>query len=205
MSRTVGTPSSLRGSLPSLALGFVLSAGLPTHALEGRIGTYVAEGPGVWLQVRHPIAGTDLGIHLAGSAIELEVGRASGKDTVIGMFGYPELATVYSPAQVTAAFYEWGVVAARKVHMADRWGLGISTGFLGGLLDGTQDERVLGPASLMFLVPVFLEVDWHPWVDRKRLGATFGLGAVWASPSDQDELYPEISPWRWQARAGILF
>ncbi len=64
----------------------------------------------------------------------------------------------------------------------------------------------MGPASVMILVPAFLEADWHPWEGRgKRFGLTFGVGGVWTTPGDEDNLYPEVSAWRWQARTGLVF
>lgn len=176
------------------------------QALEGRVGTYIAEGPGAWLQVRHPIAGTDVGIHLAGSLIDLEVSLYKGLKTSTGENGLPTYQSSYAPGEVTAMFYEWGLTGSRTVYRADRWSLALFSGLLGGLLDGTMDERPsTKPASVMLLVPAFVEIDSRPVETWRRLGFTAGVGGVWTSPSDEDELYPEVSSWRWQARAGILF
>lgn len=164
----------------------------PAQALSGRLGSMVAEGPGAWLQVRHPVAGTDLGIHLAASTIQLDVLLYNG----LG----PKLA-----GTVNAQFFEWGVVLGRPVFRSDAWTLEVNTGFQGGLLDGTQDEGGRPLARTMILVPLHLDGIWHPLPDHRRFGLTFGAGGVWTTPGDEDNLYPEVSAWRWQARTGLVF
>lgn len=200
-------PKSLAGQFSNQSAAFALAvvlAGLtPARALDGRIGTYVAEGPGAWLQVRHPIGGTDFGVHLAASTIRLDVllynpSFGSSLDAV-------GTTSQTIPGEATALFTEWGVVAARTLHRADRWGFALSTGLMGGLLDGTEDEGGRPLARTMILVPAFLESDWHPWENHQRLGFTLGAGGVWTIPGDDDNLYPEVSAWRWQARTGLIF
>jgi hypothetical protein len=188
---------------PALLVAILLPGSV--QAVEGRLGTYFAEGPGAWLQVRHPIAGTDLGIHLAGSLIDLEVNLYKGSKASTDEFGRTTYESSYAPGQVTAMFYEWGLVGSRTVYRADTWNLAISSGLLGGLLDGTMDERPMKPASSMILVPAFLELDSRPFSTWRRLGFTIGAGGVWTIPGDQESLYPEVSPWRWQGRAGVVF
>lgn len=191
--------------VPLFALAAVFLAPSRAQAVEGRGGLLLAEGPGVWLEGRQRLGKTDLGIHLAGSTIDLEVMRNGGEISNTDQFGQTSYTTAFIPGRVTAFFYEWGLVAARKVHSAERWNLGLTTGIMGGLLDGTEDERVMGPASVMILVPAIVEIDWHPLPDWKRLGLTIAAGGVWTTPGDEDELYPEVSPWRWQIRSGVLF
>jgi len=200
-------PASFRTSTRSLATAMAgalaLAAG-PAEALSGRLGTFVAEGPGVWLQVRHPIKGTEFGIHLAGSTIDLDVVTSTSIPTT-NAYGFTEYTERMTPDRVSAQFYEWGVVGARPIHTTDRWTLALSTGLLGGLIDGNMDARVVNPAEVMILVPAFVEADWQPLPDHRRFGLTFGAGGVWTTPGDEDELYPEVSAWRWEARTGLRF
>jgi len=198
---TAARPSRTPRFIAVLSFATLLAGA--TSALEGRFGTYVAEGPGAWLQVRHPLAGTDFGIHLAASTIRLDVLRYN--EAYTGTLGSDPTAPRLIPSEVTGLFYEWGVVVSRGLHRSDRWCLALSTGILGGLLDGTQDESMRPVASTMILVPVFAETDWHPWTNHPRLGVTFGAGGVWTIPGDEENLYPEVSAWRWQARTGLVF
>ena len=174
-------------------------------ALEGRIGTYLAEGPGAWLQVRHPILGIDLGAHLAVSTIDLDVLLYGGTTYTDAPYGRFTTTTTTIPGTATAMFLETGVVASRTVHRVANWEFALSSGLLFGILDGTQDEGGRPLAREMLLVPAFLETDWHPFPNHPRLGVTLGLGGTWTHPAEEDNLYPEISAWRWQARSGLVF
>lgn len=189
-----------------LTLGMTLLAITPSHALEGRFGPLLSDGPGIWLQGRHSILGTDLGIHLAASSINLRVLTESEVVLLTDSLGNREYHFgPIVPATVSAQFYEFGLIVARDLHASERWNLALSSGILGGILDGTRDVSLRPLATSMLLVPVFVEADWHPFEHWKRLGLTLGAGGVWTSPRNEDNLYPEVSSWRWQARTGILF
>lgn len=190
----------------TLVLGMTLLAISPSHALEGRFGPLLSDGPGIWLQGRQALAGIDLGIHLAASSIDLRVLTESEVVLLTDSLGNRKY--FYGPivpATVSAQFYEFGVIAARDLHASERWNLALSLGVLGGILDGTRDASLRPLATSMLLVPVFVEADWHPFERWKRLGLTLGAGGVWTSPRNEDNLYPEVSSWRWQGRSGILF
>lgn len=189
----------------SLVLGLISLLSVATSAFEGRFGTYVAEGPGAWLQVRHPILGIDFGAHLAVSTIELDVLLYDGTTRVDNSDGSWSSATKTIPGTATATFLETGAVASRTVHRLANWEFALSSGLLFGILDGTQDEGGRPLAREMLLVPAFVEADWHPLPNHPRLGVTLGLGGTWTSPMEEDNLYPEVSEWRWQVRSGFVF
>lgn len=201
-----GAPCPLgRWVLSPLLLAALIGA-VPSHALEGRFGPMLSDGPGIWLQGRQSIFGTDIGIHLAASSIDLRVLTESEVFLLTDSLGNREYRFgPIVPAIVSAQFYEIGLVVARDLHASERWNLALSSGILGGILDGTRDVSLRPLATSMLLVPVFLEADWHTFEHWKRLGVTLGAGGVWTSPRNEDDLYPEVSAWRWQARAGILF
>lgn len=177
----------------------------PASALEGRIGSYFAEGPGAWLQVRHPILGIDFGAHAAVSTIQLDVLMYGGTTYTETSDGRGVYTSSKIAGTVTATFLETGAVASRTVHRTGNWEFVLSSGLLFGILDGTQDEGGRPLAREMLLVPAFLEADWHPLPNHRRLGVTLGLGGTWTRPGNEDNLYPEVSAWRWQARSGLVF
>lgn len=189
----------------SLVLGMISLLSGATSALEGRFGTYIAEGPGAWLQVRHPILGVDFGAHLAVSTIALDVILYDGSTYTENPDGTRRYTTTYVPGTATATFLETGLVASRTVHRLANLEFALSSGLLFGILDATHDEGGRPLAREMLLVPAFLEADWHPLPNHPRLGVTLGLGGTWTSPMEEDNLYPEVSEWRWQARSGIVF
>jgi hypothetical protein len=180
------------------ALTIGLSLPSATRALEGRIGTYVAEGPGVLLEARQRLGKSDLGIHLAGSSIDLDVLKHVGPG--LGANG-----SSTAPAKVSAQFLEAGLIFGRPLYTAKPWQLEANTGFGVGLLDGTMDEGLRPLAKTMLLVPLHLDATMHPFESTPRLGFLVGAGAVWTLPGDEDNLYPEVSSLRFQARAAVLF
>lgn len=206
LSTSLTSKSRFRTILP-VALLLVSLCPVRGHALQGRLGAHLAEGPGIWLQVRHPIAGTDFGIHLAGSFIDLDV--MSRGATIYGTDerGIPTYTPgPLAPSTVTALFYEWGIVVGREIYTRDSWNLEVNTGFQGGLLDGTLDESMRPLATEMLLVPLHLDGTWYPFTGAaRRFGFQLGAGGVWTFPGDEDNLYPEVSAWRWQVRSGLLF
>lgn len=183
------------------ALSLALSTPSQVHAFEARLGTYVAEGPGVLLEARHRFGGTDVGLHLAGSSIELDVLHSSWS----GSFSYPSVKT-YRTSRVTAMFYEAGLVLGRPVYTAQPWELQVNSGLQVGLLDGTTEDVGVRPvARTMLLVPLHLDATVHPFEGTKRLGFLAGAGVVWTRPGDEENLFPEVSTLRFQARAAVLF
>lgn len=201
----IAAPNIAFGRRLSLLLVHISMLAGASSALEGRFGSYLAEGPGAWLQVRHPILGIDFGAHLAVSTIALDVVLYDGSTYTESSDGTRRYTTSYVPGTVTAMFLETGAVASRTVHRAANWEFALSSGLLFGILDGTQDEGGRPLAREMLLVPAFLEADWHPLPNYPRLGVTFGLGGTWTHPGEEDNLYPEVSAWRWQARSGLVF
>lgn len=199
----MNVPSFARRLLLPSCLVALLSD--PASALEGRIGSYFAEGPGAWLQVRHPILGIDFGAHAAVSTIALDVVLYDGSSYTESSDGTRTYTTIYVPGTATATFLETGAAASRAVHRVANWEFALSSGLLFGILDATNDESGRPLAREMLLVPAFLEADWHMLPNHPRLGVTFGLGGTWTSPMEEDNLYPEVSAWRWQARTGIVF
>lgn len=184
------------------ALSLALSTPSQVRAFEARLGTYVAEGPGALLEARHRFGKTDLGIHLAGSTIELDVITSSWNGG--SSYGYPGV-TTSSHARVTALFYEAGLILGHPVYTAQPWELQVNSGLQVGLLDGTMDMGLRPLATTMLLIPLHLDATVHPFDGAKRLGFLVGAGVVWTRPGDEDNLYPEVSPLRFQARAAVLF
>lgn len=198
-------PAAGFGRRFSIVLTLISLLSGATSALEGRFGTYIAEGPGAWLQVRHPILGVDFGAHVAVSTIALDVIMYEGSTYTESPDGTRTYTTSYVPGTATATFFETGLVASRTVHRLANLEFALSSGLLFGMLDATHDEGGRPLAREMLLVPAFVETDWHPLPNHPRLGVTFGLGGTWTSPMEEDNLYPEVSRWRWQARSGIVF